>query len=48
VVHLHGQDILAEVVGTLRAASSGSGGLHGWQEERDEHADDGDDDEELD
>ncbi len=45
---MHGQHDLLEIVGALGTAGSLSGRLHGWQQQRNQHGDDGDDDQEFD
>ena len=48
VIVLQGDADLLEVVAALRPPGRLAGHLHGGQQQRDQHADDGDDDEELD
>ena len=48
VVVVQGEADLLEVIDALRSAGGLAGGLHGRQEQRDEHANDCDDHEQLD
>jgi hypothetical protein len=48
VIVLHSQAELLQVVLALRLPSRFAGGLHGGNQQRDQDADDGDDDEQLD